>query len=105
MQNNDSDESNIVKLINSDKNAQIIITYDYPTKKIREIILDKNQEISVYGISFILKDDIIVASRGKEMKKFQIPGSYYINISPDESWDIVKPFSPFEGKNHPKRQE
>lgn len=101
MKNNNTQEISVVRLTNPNKNIQIIITYKYPTEKIRDVVLTENQDLNVYGISFTLGNSAITAKKEKEIKSFRIPGSYYINICPDESWESGKPFSPFEGKIHP----
>lgn len=100
---NNKQELYAVRLTTADKSTQIFITYKYPTEKIRDVALQKNQDLDVYGISFSLGNSVVVAKKGEETRSFKIPGSYFINILSDESLASGKTFSPFEGKRHPGR--
>lgn len=63
MKNNNTQELSIVRLTNPNKNVQIIITYKYPTEKIRDVVLTENQDLNIYGISFTLGNSVITAKK------------------------------------------
>lgn len=105
MKNNNTQELSAIRLTNPNKNIQVFITYKYPTEKMRDVVLTENQDLNIYGISFTLGNNAITAKKEKEIKSFQIPGSYYINILLDGSWKSGETFSPFEGKRHPNTNE
>ncbi|MEG2989609.1 MAG: hypothetical protein RR807_09410, partial [Oscillospiraceae bacterium] len=92
-------------LFTPNKNITIFITYKYPAKKTRDVVLTENQDLNIYGISFTLRNSAIIAKKEKEIKSFPIPGTYYINILLDGSLESGETFSPFEGIIHPNTNE
>lgn len=95
-------EGKTLTLVSSKADITIFITEYEDSKQTEPVYLAEDEKIRVFGLTVVSKNKGITVKKGKETKRFNSPGCYYINILRSGEWEAGKTLPAFEGILHDK---